>query len=177
MMESLQKNWWLITVRGVLAILFGLLALLSPMIVIFSLLTFFSFFVILSGFFIITLAFLGETDNRWLRVFEGLVFIIAGVIILMNPVFAVGGLMIFVAAWAVVSGIMQILGAIRLRKVINNEWLMILNGVISILFGIVLAANLIDGAAVLTMFFGAFAVLSGIFSVMLSFKIKNYKTS
>ncbi len=177
MMESLQKNWWLVTVRGVLAILFGLLALLSPMIVIFSLLTFFSFFVILSGFFIITLAFLGETDNRWLRVFEGLVFIIAGVIVLMNPAFAVGGVMIFIAAWAIVSGILAIFGAIRLRKVINNEWLMIFNGVISIVFGVILAANLIDGAAVLTMFFGAFAILSGLFSVMLSFKIKNYKSS
>jgi uncharacterized membrane protein HdeD (DUF308 family) len=176
-MESLQKNWWLIAVRGVLAILFGLLALFSPYILIFSMLTFFGFFAILSGVFILTLAFLGEFSNRMLSILEGIVFIITGVIIFMNPVTALGGLMIFIAAWAILSGIFYIAGAIRLRKVISNERLMILNGVISIVFGIVLAANLVEGAAVLTMFFGVFAILSGVFSLMLSFRIKNYKLS
>lgn len=174
-MENLQKNWWLVTVRGILAVLFGLLALFSPMIVIFSLLTFFSFFVILSGVFIITLAFLENNENKWLRVLEGLIFIITGAIVLFNPVSAVGGLMILVAAWAIVSGIFYIAGAIRLRKVIQNEFFMILNGIISILFGIILAMNLVDGAAAITMMFGIFAILSGIFSIMLSFKIKNLK--
>lgn len=174
-MENLQKNWWLVTVRGVLALLFGLAALLSPMIIIFSLLTFFSFFVILSGVFIITLAFLENNENKWLRVLEGLIFIITGAIVLFNPVSAVGGLMIPIAAWAIVSGIFFIVGAIRLRKVIQNEVLMILNGVISTIFGIILAMNLIDGAAAITMMFGIFAILSGIISIILSFKIKNYK--
>jgi uncharacterized membrane protein HdeD (DUF308 family) len=174
-MENLQKNWWLVSVRGVLAVLFGLVALFSPMIVIFSLLTFFSFFVILSGVFIVTLAFLENNENKWMRVLEGLIFIITGAIVLFKPVSAVGGLMILIAAWAIVSGIFFIVGAIRLRKVIQNEVLMILNGIISILFGIVLAMNLIDGAAAITMMFGIFAILSGIISIILSFKIKNYK--
>ena len=174
-MENLQKNWWLVSVRGVLAVLFGLVALFSPMIVIFSLLSFFSFFVILSGFFIVTLAFLENNENKWLRVLEGLIFIATGAIVLFNPVSAVGGLMILIAAWAIVSGIFFIVGAIRLRKVIQNEVLMILNGIISIVFGIVLAMNLIDGAAAITMMFGIFAILSGIISIILSFKIKNYK--
>lgn len=174
-MENLQKNWWLVSVRGVLAVLFGLVALFSPMIVIFSLLTFFSFFVILSGVFIVTLAFLENNENKWMRVLEGLIFIITGAIVLFNPVSAVGGLMILIAAWAIVSGIFFIVGAIRLRKMIQNEVLMILNGIISILFGIVLAMNLIDGAAAITMMFGIFAILSGIISIILSFKIKNYK--
>lgn len=174
-MENLQKSWWLIALRGALAILFGLLALLSPMIVIFSLVTFFCFFVILSGVFIITLAFLGEGNHKGLRIIEGLIFIATGAVILINPAAAVGGVMVFIAAWAIIAGVIQIVTAIRIRKVIANEWLMILNGVISIIFGIVLAMNLIDGAAVLTMFFGVFAILSGIFTIMLSLKIKNHK--
>jgi len=177
MLENLQKNWWLIVIRGVLAILFGLLALFSPMIVVISLLTFFAFFAILSGFFIITLAILGEVNNRGLRIFEGLIFIITGVLVFMNPASAAAGIMIFIAAWAILSGILQIIGAIRLRKVITNEWLMILNGVISIIFGVVLASNLLVGAAVLAMFFGAFALVSGIFTVIWAFKIKNFKAS
>lgn len=174
-MESLQKSWWLVTVRGVLALLFGLLALFSPYIVIFSLITFFAFFAIISGFFILTLAFLGETDNKGLRILEGLIFLGAGIVVLLNPVSALGGIMIFIAAWAILSGLIQIIGAIKLRKVISNEWFMILNGVISVLFGIVLAGNLVTGAGVMLMIFGAFAILSGIFTIILSFKIKSYK--
>lgn len=155
--------------------MFGLLALFSPYIVIFSLITFFAFFAILSGFFILTLAFLGETDNKGLRILEGLIFLGAGIVVLLNPVSALGGIMIFIAAWAILSGLIQIIGAIKLRKVISNEWFMILNGVISILFGIVLAGNLVTGAGVMLMIFGAFAILSGIFTIILSFKIKSYK--
>ena len=177
MLETLQKNWWLIAVRGVLAIVFGVLALASPYIVIFSLITFFAFFAILSGFFILTLAFLGETDNKGLRIIEGLIFLGAGIVVLLNPVSALGGIMIFIAAWAILSGLIHIVGAIKMRKVITNEWLMILNGVISIIFGILLAGNLIQGAGVMLMVFGAFAILSGIFSIMLSFRIKTYKSN
>ncbi|MBN8586632.1 MAG: DUF308 domain-containing protein [Ignavibacteria bacterium] len=175
MLETLQKNWWLIAVRGVLAIIFGILALASPYIVIFSLITFFAFFAILSGFFILTLAFLGETDNKGLRIIEGLIFLGAGILVLFNPVSALGGIMIFIAAWAILSGIIHIIGAIKMRKVITNEWLMILNGIVSIIFGILLAGNLIQGAGVMLMVFGAFAILSGIFSIMLAFRIKTYK--
>lgn len=175
MVEALQKRWWLIAVRGFLAVLFGVLALCSPYIVIFSLITFFAFFAILSGFFILTLAFLGETDNKGIRILEGLIFLGAGIVVLINPVSVIGGVMIFIAAWAILSGITQILGAIKLRKVIANEWLMIFNGIISIIFGILLVGNLIKGAGVMLMVFGAYAILSGVFSIMLSFRIKSYK--
>jgi uncharacterized membrane protein HdeD (DUF308 family) len=175
MIEKLQKNWWLLAVRGILAILFGIAALLSPVVLIYSLLTFFSFFVILSGFFVITLAFLGESENRWLRVFEGLFFIATGALVLFNPAFIVSGFMILVAVWAIVSGIFYIIGAIRLRKFITNEWYMIFNGVISIIFGIILAGNLITGAAIITMLFGIYAIINGLIFIVFSFKIKNFK--
>jgi uncharacterized membrane protein HdeD (DUF308 family) len=177
MIENLQKNWWLIALRGVLAILFGLLALFSPYIVVFSLITFFAFFAILSGVFIVTLAFLGEIDNRVLRIIEGLIFIVTGAVVLLNPVSAVGGIMIFIAAWAIVSGLLQIIGAIRMRKIITNEWYMIFSGVISIIFGVILAANLITGAGVLVMVFGVYAILSGLFTLLLSFKVKKLKAA
>ncbi|MEO8514637.1 MAG: DUF308 domain-containing protein [Ignavibacteria bacterium] len=177
MIDALQKRWWLIAVRGFLAVIFGVLALCSPYIVIFSLITFFAFFAILSGFFILTLAFLGETDNKGIRILEGLIFLGSGIVVLLNPVSALGGIMIFIAAWAILTGITQIFGAIKLRKVIVNEWLMIFNGIISIIFGILLAGNLIQGAGVMLMVFGVFAILSGLFSIMLAFRIKSYKAN
>src|SRR6187455_58482 len=173
MLEALQKHWWLVAVRGVLAILFGILALASPYIVIFSLITFFAFFAILSSFFILTLAFLGETENRGIRILEGLIFMGAGIVVLLNPVSALGGIMIFIAAWAILSGITQIISAIKMRKVISNEFMLILNGVISLIFGILLAGNLIQGAGVMLMVFGVFAILSGLFSILLAFRIKS----
>ncbi len=173
-MEQLKKNWWLLAVRGVLAVLFGLLAFFSPYLVMFSLITLFGFFAVLSGFFILTLAFLGELENRWLRVLEGLVFIAAGILVFMNPAIAVGGIMIFIAAWAIVTGLLEIAGAIRLRKIITGEWLMILNGALTIIFGVILAGNLITGAGVILMVIGIYSVISGIFILVLSFKIRNY---
>lgn len=177
MKETLQKTWWLVAIRGVLSLLFGILSLVSPYLVIFSLITLFAFFAVLSGFFIITLAFLGESENKFLRILEGLIFILAGIIVYINPVFAVGGIMIFIAAWAILSGITQIFLAIRLRKVITNEWFMALNGVISVIFGIILAGNLISGAGVILMVIGIFAVLSGIFTLMLAYKIRSLKNN
>ncbi len=177
MIETLQKRWWLIAVRGVLAILFGILALASPYIVIFSLITFFAFFAILSGFFILTLAFLGETGNRGLRILEGLIFLGAGIVVILNPVSALGGIMIFIAAWAILSGFIHIISAVKLRKVIANEWLLIFNGIISIIFGILLAGNLIQGAGVMLMVFGVFSILSGMLSLMLAFRIRSYKSN
>ncbi|MCC6865796.1 MAG: DUF308 domain-containing protein [Ignavibacteria bacterium] len=173
--ETFHKNWWLIAIRGVLAVLFGILVIASPYIVMFSLITFFAFFAILSGFFIITLAMLGVTESRWIRLLEGLIFIASGIVVFLNPVTIVGGVMIFIAAWAILSGILQILGAIRLRRIITNEWFMIFNGAISIIFGIILAGNLIQGAGVMLIVFGVFAILSGLFSIILAFKIKTFK--
>ncbi|MFZ4590934.1 MAG: HdeD family acid-resistance protein [Ignavibacteria bacterium] len=175
MKENLQKNWWLVALRGALAILFGLAALFSPLTVIFSLLTIFSFFLILSGFAIVTLAFLGETESRWLRVVEGVLFILTGTFVIFNPAFAVGGIMIFIAAWAIMTGAINIINAIKLRKVIANEWLMILNGALSVIFGILISTNLLGGAMAVTNLFGIFALLSGLFMVMLSFRIRGLK--
>ncbi len=175
MINLIQKNWWLVALRGSLAILFGLSALFAPLIVIFSLLTFFAFFLVLSGFVIMTLAFLGETENKWLRVFEGLIFIITGAVVIFNPAFAVGSIMFFIAAWAILSGLFNIIYAISLRKVISNEWFMIFNGAVSVLFGILIASNLLESALTITSLFGIFALLNGILLLIVSFRIKQLK--
>jgi uncharacterized membrane protein HdeD (DUF308 family) len=83
--------------------------------------------------------------------------------------------MIIIACWAIVIGIFQISAAIKLRKSIKNEWIGILNGLITLIFGILILTDVFTGATALVMLFGAFAVISGIFSVVLSFRIKNHE--
>jgi len=177
MVEFIQKNWWLIALRGVFAILFGLIAFFSPVEALLSMLTFFAFFLLLSGFAIITQSLFGKSANKWLEFFEGLIFVITGVLIVSNPAFITGSVMILIAVWAVISGIFSIINAINLRKVITNEWLMILNGAVTVLFGIAVASNVLVSAIAITTLFGIFAIISGIFIVILSFRIKNLRNT
>lgn len=172
MKENLKKYWWLFLLKGIVAVIFGLLIVFNPMVMIITFLSVFGIFLIFTGVILITLAFLGETINTTIRTIEGVLFILMGILILQNPVSAAGGLMIMIAAWAILSGLLQIVSAIRLRKVIENDIMMFLSGAISIIFGIVLASNLIQGAEIITIFFGVFAVITGITNIILAVKVR-----
>ena len=79
------------------------------------------------------------------------------------------------AFWALIAGIFMIVKAIKLRKVIQNEWLIIFNGIITVILGILIFANVFAGAEILVMVFGFYAILSGIMMMMISFKVKGLK--
>ncbi|MCX7878738.1 MAG: DUF308 domain-containing protein [Ignavibacteria bacterium] len=172
MKQSLKKYWWLFLMKGIVAIIFGLLIVFNPMVMIITFLSLFGVFLIFTGVILITLAFLGETENTIIRAIEGILFILMGIVIMLNPLSAAGGLMIMIAAWAIISGLLQIVSAIRLRKVIENDIMMFISGVISIIFGVVLAGNLIQGAEIITIFFGLFAILTGILNTILAINIR-----
>lgn len=173
MSSFVQKRWWLLILRGTLLILFGLIAFFAPGIVLISLIVIFAVFLIAAGIFLIFESISSNDRNhRVLKITEGIINIITAVIILVLPAESIDVIMIFVSAWAFISGIFQIASAIKLRKVIENEFLAITGGFISLIFGIVILFNLIAGAEALVMVFGIFAVVSGALIVSLSFKIK-----
>ena len=175
MLERIQKNWWLLLLRGILALIFGILAIASPGLVLITLLLYIGIMAVLSGLFLIIEGIAIKSDDRGMRILEGVLSIIFGLMFILAPGFVLSFVMYFIAFWAIIGGIMQIVYAIKLRKEITNEWLAILNGVITLIFGILVLTNILAGASALVMLFGIFAIITGIIQIVLSFKVKGLK--
>ena len=174
----LAKNWWLFLLRGILAIVFGIVAIFFPRIAFLSLVLIFGAFALVDGIFTLFSAFAGNarSESWWWLVFEGLFGILIGVLTMWQP-FAMGMAWIFmIALWAVVTGIFEIVTAIRLRKAITGEWMLILAGVISVLFGLMAAFYPGAGAAAIGMIVGIYAMIFGIIFVVLAIRLKSFGT-
>lgn len=168
-------NWWVTLVRGIIAILFGVLTFIWPGITILSLAILWGAYALVDGVMALVTAFKSgnaETSSRWWMALAGLVGVLAGVLTFMFPLGTALGLLIFLAAWLVVGGVLQIVGAIRLREVIDNEWLLGFVGLLSILLGFSLVAFPIAGLASVAWMIGAFAIVAGVSYIMLSFRLK-----
>ena len=174
MTSEIQKNWWILLLRGFFAIIFGLLALFIPGLVLETLLLFFGILAIVSGVFLVFDGIFVKGD-RIVKIIEGFLWVVIGILVLLLPITSLTVIMFFIAFWAIVIGIFQIIMSIRLRKVIENEWLGILNGLFSFVFGILIMFNLLAGAEAIIMVFGIFAILFGITSIVLSFRVKSIK--
>jgi uncharacterized membrane protein HdeD (DUF308 family) len=167
-------HWWALALRGVIAILFGLAALLRPGIALEALILLFGAYALVDGVFAIVGVFGGTRSGtpRWLLLVEGIVSILAGLIALVVPGLAAVALLYLVAAWAVVTGLAQIATAIRLRQEIRGEWALILGGILSVLFGLLLA--LLPGVGILSLIWliGAYAVAFGVLLLITAFQVR-----
>ncbi len=175
MLHELAKNWWLILLRGICAIIFGVLTFVWPGVTLVTLVLLYGAFALADGIFALGAAIAGRTpEPRWWLALVGLLGIAAGIVTLLWPGMTAVILLFFIAAWAIASGVMQIVGAIRLRKEISDEWLLIASGVLSVLFGLVLLAR--PGLGALSMIFviGAFAIVYGILEVMFSLRLRRH---
>ena len=117
----------------------------------------------------------GSSSRWWLIVLEGVAGIILGVLTFRSPDTTALVLLTFIAAWSIITGVFEIATALRLRKVIANEWLMILSGVVSIIFGVLLIALPGAGAISIVWLLGAYALLFGILTLMLSFRLRGMR--
>lgn len=176
MLEQMQKKWGLLLIRGILIVIFGLIALFSPGIVLMTLLVYFGIFAVFSGLFLIIEGFGIKEEDQGMRILEGVISIFFGLLFIIMPEFVLDSVMILIALWAIIGGIMQVFHALRLRKHVANEWLEILNGIITLVFGILVLLNTRAGAQAITMFLGIFAIISGLLMIGLSFKVKKMDT-
>ena len=175
LLHGLAKHWWLLALRGLAAIVFGVLAFAWPGITILSLVMLYGAYALVDGVFSIFAAIGGGTPApRWWLAIVGILGILAGLIAFYNPVLVGLYLLWFIGAWAIVSGVMEIIGAIRLRKEIDNEWWLILHGVISVLFGAMLFASPLTSALALIWVIGAYAIAAGVIMIALAFKLKGH---
>ena len=171
---ALARWWWMFILRGLLAIAFGVLALLAPGLGIAVLVGLFAAWALIDG---VTGLYAGirsrQTDKSWwLEVLEGIVSIIAGLIALILPAFAAEILVILIAAWAIVTGVFEIWTAVRLREKIQGEFWLGLAGVASILFGVVLLAFPAAGVLSLVWLIGSFAIVFGVFLLILGWRLR-----
>jgi uncharacterized membrane protein HdeD (DUF308 family) len=173
MAHALAKNWWMLLLRGIAAIIFGLLALAWPGMTLLTLILFYGGYVLVDGVLAIVAAITGGAPMpRWWLAIVGLLGIAAGLLTFLMPGLTAILLLYFIAGWAIATGVLQIIGAIRLRKEIDNEWLLILGGIVSVLFGAAMMAAPGAGALALITVIGIYAVIIGALLVALSFRLK-----
>jgi uncharacterized membrane protein HdeD (DUF308 family) len=167
-------HWWALALRGVLAILFGLAALLRPGIALEALILLFGAYALVDGVFSIVGVFGGARGGmpRWLLLLEGIAGIVAGIVAFVLPVLTAFALYFLIMAWALVTGVAEISTAIRLRREIEGEWAMILSGALSILFAVVLLASGAIGIFTLVWVIGVYAVVFGVLLLIAAFRVR-----
>ena len=176
MLETLTRYWWAVVLRGVAAVLFGLLALIWPDITVVVLVVLFGAYALVDGVLALVAAAMGENRGRrgWL-ILEGVVGVLAGIVAFVWPGVTTLALLYLIAAWALVTGVLEIIAAIQLRREIRNEWLLILSGVCSVLFGILLAVWPATGALALVILIGSFTIVYGVVLVAFGMRLRHLR--
>jgi uncharacterized membrane protein HdeD (DUF308 family) len=178
MLHALSRNWWLLLLRGIAAIIFGVLTFVWPGITLLTLVLLYGAYALVDGVLAIVAAITGDAPApRWWLAIVGLLGILVGILTFVWPGITAVVLLLFIAGWAIATGILQIVGAIRLRKEIDNEWLLIASGVLSVLFGLILVVQPGAGALALLYVIGFYAVLYGILLVGFSLRLRRHAAS
>lgn len=173
----LAQNWWMFVLRGIAAILFGVLAMLWPGSALAALVLLFGAYLLVDGVFtaIAALRNQGQRERWWVLLLEGLAGIAAGVLTFVWPNITELVLLALIAAWAIVTGILEIAAAIRLRKEIEGEWLLGLSGAASALFGLLIVFQPAAGALAVIWIIAAYAIAFGILLVALGLRLRSWR--
>ena len=175
LLHSLAQNWWVFLLRGVLAIVIGVLAFVWPGITLVSLVLLFGIYAGADGILAIASAITGHTPMpRWWLAIVGIAGLAAAFMAFTRPGLTLAVLLIVIAAWAIVFGIMEIIGAIQLRKEIDNEWFLILSGAAAVIFGLILLFRPFLGTLALIFAFGTFAVVEGVLLIGFALRLRSH---
>jgi uncharacterized membrane protein HdeD (DUF308 family) len=177
MAAVLSKYWWLVALRGLAAVVFGVLALVWPGLTLNVLIYLLAAYLLVDGIFSIVAAFRerGGRDRWWVDLLEGLLGVLAGLAIIVLPGLTALVLLYILAAWAVLTGILEIVTAIQLRRELQGEFFMILSGIASIAFGVLIALFPGDGLLAVVWIIGIYAILFGILLIVLAFRLRGYR--
>lgn len=172
----LGRNWWLILLRGIAAILFGVLSFAWPGATLVTLIAFFGAYALIDGVLALVAAFRGGTgiSRGWL-IFTGLLGIAAAIGTVLYPGVTALALVLFIGSWSVVRGVFEIVGAIQLRKEIRGEWLLILSGIMSIVFGVIVWLMPGPGALAIVWLIGAYSLAAGALLTALAFRVRRHR--
>lgn len=163
-------------IRGVVAVIFGILALTSPDKTLDFLITLFGIFVLVVGLVATIGAIMHrkESENWWLVLIPGIAGIVIGIISIAMPAFTETVIIYLIAIWALVGGIGQIYSAMKIRKDVEGEWMPVLIGIISVVLGVVLFVRPLDAAATVMWLVGLFVLVLGILWIIMGFRARRW---
>jgi uncharacterized membrane protein HdeD (DUF308 family) len=170
----LASNWWTLTIRGIVAIIFGIFTFFWPAVTLTALVVVFGIYALVDGIFAIVSAMRGGQAEKswWALLIEGIVGLGAAAVTFLWPGLTILALVLVVAIWAVTTGVMELVAALRLRKYISGEWMLALAGIASVVFGFLLFLRPVTGAVVVAWWMGAYALGFGVLLVALSLRLR-----
>jgi uncharacterized membrane protein HdeD (DUF308 family) len=174
MLHTLAKHWWALALRGLVAVLFGLLTFVLPGITLVTLVLLFGAYALADGIFNV-IAFFRVASHQWALLIEGVIGIIAGILTFAWPAITAIVLLYLIAFWAIFTGVFEIIAGIRLRKAMTNEWLLLVIGVLSLLFGVLILFAPGAGALAIVLWIGAYALVFGAFLLALAFRLRGHR--
>jgi len=176
MAMELARNWWALALRGAAAIIFGIIALFWPPAAIAALVAVFGAYALVDGILnLVGAVRAGRSGQRWgALLFEGIVSLLVGLLTFFFPRVTALALVLFVGAWSLITGVAEVVAAIKLRTMIEGEWLLALSGVLSIAFGILLFISPLIGAIAIAIWIGAYAVVFGALLFGLALRLRSW---
>jgi uncharacterized membrane protein HdeD (DUF308 family) len=174
LVHELARRWWVLLVLGLVALAFAILTFLRPGITLSTLVLLFGFFSLADGILGVWAALAHRHSHRWTLLLGGLVGIAIGILTLAAPRVTAFALLLYIAFWAIATGVLEIIVALRLRKEIEGEWLLVLAGVLSVGFGLALIIRPGAGALAVAWLIATYATIFGIVLIALSFEVKSF---
>ncbi len=174
-MAGLARNWWVLALRGVVGILFGLAAFFLPGAALAALVLLFGAYALVDGVLAVIAGIQRATAHRgrwWMLLLEGLAGIAAGIVTFFWPGVTALALLYIIAAWAIVTGVLEVLAAIRLRREIENEGWLALAGLASLVFGVLLMIRPGAGLLAVVWIIGGYGIVFGIAMLVLAFRLR-----
>ena len=184
--RAVSKYWWVFTLRGIIAIVFGLAALLWPALTLGVMVLLFGFFALLEGLLAVVSSFgKGDEKGGWTLLLEGLVGLLVCVIVLLGtsigsmfwPKVAAVMLVYYIAGWAILAGLFKVITAFRIRNEVKGEWMLGLNGLVSILVGVILIFRPGAGVLAVAWLIGILAIIVGVFQLLFGLKFRKMDSS
>jgi uncharacterized membrane protein HdeD (DUF308 family) len=176
-LPTLAATGWALLLRGIAAVLFGLATLFWPALTLFVLIVFFGVYAVVDGIFAIVAGIRGSGGRGWLLSIEGVLSVLAGLVAFFWPGISALVLLYVISLWAIFTGLLRVVMAIWLRREIENEWLMILGGVLSVIFGVILAVLPGVGLLSLVWLVGIYALIFGVALIALSLMVRGQHAS
>jgi uncharacterized membrane protein HdeD (DUF308 family) len=167
--NAFARNWWVLLIRGMLAVLFGIMVFALPGLTGVTLVLLYGVYALADG---LTALWIGGSARAWSLVLVGVLGVIVGIYTFIYPGITAIALLYLIALWAIIRGIFEMVTAIQLRKEISNEWALIIGGIVSILFGVVLVANPAAGALAMVWIIGTYALAFSLMMIVLAFRVR-----